>query len=77
MKVRCSLCEGTGKLGFQREDCCSCFGEGFIDVKYENNCSKCCTFCLKGYKTCKDSCYTTKDLCNKCKMYELWSNKRK
>lgn len=29
MKI-CSFCEGTGKLGFQREECCSCFGKGYI-----------------------------------------------
>lgn len=30
MKKICSLCNGSGKLGFQREDCCCCFGTGFI-----------------------------------------------
>lgn len=33
MVKRCNLCGGSGKLGFQQEDCCSCFGEGFILTK--------------------------------------------
>ncbi len=44
MKKVCSLCEGTGKLGFQREDCCSCFGTGYIIEKTEleeRTCSNC------------------------------------
>lgn len=44
MKKRCSLCEGTGKLGFQREDCCSCFGTGYIEEKTtldERTCENC------------------------------------
>lgn len=29
MKVICKHCEGTGKLGFQRETCCFCGGKGY------------------------------------------------
>lgn len=29
----CKKCEGTGKLGFQREGCCYCDGEGYIKEK--------------------------------------------
>ena len=32
-KVRCKYYEGTGKLGFQREDCCCCFGKGYYEVE--------------------------------------------
>lgn len=30
MREVCKLCDGTGKLGFQREGCCGCGGTGFI-----------------------------------------------
>ena len=29
MKETCKHCEGTGKLGFQRETCCFCGGKGY------------------------------------------------
>ena len=76
MKIRCNLCEGTGKLGFQQEDCCSCFGEGVINVKYENNCNKCCTYCFEDQSKCKHSCYGG-ELCCNCKMYEKFFRKLK
>lgn len=43
MEKRCGLCEGTGKIGFQQEDCWSCFGEGYINIKEqeERTCSNC------------------------------------
>lgn len=31
MKTICKDCQGTGKLGFQREDCWFCGGSGYID----------------------------------------------
>ena len=39
-KVRCEYCEGTGKLGFQREDCCCCFGKGYYEVEETSDASK-------------------------------------
>lgn len=32
-KCICLNCEGTGKLGFQGEDCWFCEGKGFIEVE--------------------------------------------
>ena len=31
----CKQCEGTGKLGFQREDCCFCYGTGYVKEKIQ------------------------------------------
>ena len=39
-KVRCKYCEGTGKLGFQREGCCWCFGKGYYEVEETSDTSK-------------------------------------
>lgn len=37
MKIICKYCEGTGKLGFQREGCCFCGGSGFVDNLVHNH----------------------------------------
>lgn len=37
MKTICKYCEGTGKLGFQREGCCFCGGSGFVDNLVHNH----------------------------------------
>ena len=38
MKIICKNCNGTGKLGFQLEDCCFCGGTGYLDdFVYKNN----------------------------------------
>ena len=34
---RCEFCEGTGKLGFQREDCCFCGGSGEVEIEVLND----------------------------------------
>lgn len=34
---RCKFCEGTGKLGFQQEDCWFCAGSGEIEVRVLND----------------------------------------
>lgn len=31
MKIICKDCQGTGKLGFQRETCWFCGGSGYVD----------------------------------------------
>lgn len=33
MKEACKFCDGTGRLGFQQEYCCGCFGTGFVELK--------------------------------------------
>lgn len=35
MKEICKHCEGTGKLGFQRETCCFCGGKGYTGKNYK------------------------------------------
>lgn len=36
----CKYCEGTGKLGFQRETCCFCDGTGFENIEKKENKNK-------------------------------------
>lgn len=37
MYTICKDCEGTGKLGFQREDCWFCGGRGYVDDLADKN----------------------------------------
>ena len=39
-RIICKYCEGTGKLGFQKKDCCCCFGKGYYEVEETSGISK-------------------------------------